>query len=73
MEKKEEFHTWENWCLRKLKEIGRSGPQRWAEAMGCEFAASMAGIIRNNIDKLTVTTSFSGRRKFYEVKEGVNL
>jgi DNA-binding HxlR family transcriptional regulator len=33
-EKKLVFRTWDQMCLDKLKEIGKSGLTKWAKAMG---------------------------------------
>ena len=67
--KKEEFHTWDNWCLLKLEELGRSTQKEWAKAMEYNYPASISGVIRNNVDKLIITLSRSGRRKFYEIEK----
>ncbi len=70
LEKKEVFMTWDNWCLKKLKEIGKSTLREWSDAMGNKHSNAFDTIIKNNIEKLTITTPGSGKRpKFYEVKE----
>jgi len=72
MEEKE-FLTWDNHCLKKLKEIGRSTQKEWSEAMEYKYSTSLNGIIKHNIDKLIITSSRSGKRKFYELKKCVEL
>ena len=70
MTEKTKFMTWDNICLNKLKEIGRSTQQQWAEAMGYTHACCMTNTIKNNKDKLIITTSVTRKNKeFYEVKE----
>jgi len=69
MEKKEIFKTWDNWCLKKLKEIGRSTLKEWAEAMGYKYPLLLNNVIKNNIDKLIITPAPRKRSKFYELKE----
>ena len=38
---KEVFRTWDQMCLDKLREIGRSGLTKWAKAMGYEHATNI--------------------------------
>ena len=66
MKKKEIFKTWDNWCLKKLKEIGRSTLQEWGEAMGYKNPNCLYSLVKNNIKKLTVTGKYP---TFYEVKK----
>ena len=65
------FRTWDDWCLIKLKEIGRSTMNEWGKAMGYEFGFNMNKVIKNNINKLRITKTSTNRLKFYEVKEGI--
>ena len=68
---KKVFRTWDDWCLIKLKEIGRSTQQEWAKAMGYENSFNMNKVVENNIDKLKITKLSTSRLKFYKVKEDV--
>ena len=70
-EEKVVFRKWEEWCLLKLKEIGRSTMNEWGKAMGYEFGFNMNKVIKNNIDKLKITKTNTSRLKHYEVKEDV--
>lgn len=69
MGKKDEYHTWDDWCLLKLEELGRSTLNEWGTAMDYNYPASMIKLIRNNVNKLIITLSRSGRRKFYEIEK----
>lgn len=63
--------TWDEWCLIKLKEIGKSTQQEWAEAMGYKNSFNMNKVVENNTNKLIITKIPLSRLKFYEVKEDV--
>lgn len=71
MNKNEVYHTWEDWCLIKLKELGRITMKRWAKAMGYKNNFNMNRMVENNIDKLKITESSTSRLKLYEIKEDV--
>ena len=71
--KKTIFRTWNDWCLIKLKEIGRSTQQQWATAMGNTYGCSMDKIIKNNMDKLEITKLSNSRLKFFKIKEDINF
>lgn len=71
--KKAIFRTWNDWCLIKLKEIGRSTQLQWAAAMGYTYSCSMDKIIKNNIDKLEITKLSDSRLKFFKIKEDINF
>lgn len=71
--KKEVFHTWDTWCLIKLKELGKSTMEKWAKAMGYENSFNMNKVAMDNLDKLIITTPSTGRLRFFEVKENVIL
>ena len=71
MTEKEIYHTWDTWCLLKLKELGRSTMEKWAKAMGYKNNFNMNRVVENNIDKLKITKTSTGRLKYYEIKEGV--
>lgn len=72
--KKLEFMTWDNMCLKKLKEMGKSTRKQWAKAMGYESSCCMKNIIKNNLDKLIITPSITRKNKyFYEVKENFEI
>lgn len=66
------FMTWDNHCLKKLREIGRSTLTQWAKAMGEKYSSSMAIVARKNPDKVIITRSRSNR-KLYEVKEEIPI
>ena len=68
---KKVFRTWDDWCLLKLKELGKSTMARWATAMGYKNNFNMNRMVENNIDKLKITKTSTSRLKFYEVKEDV--
>ena len=38
----EVFRTWDQMCLDKLKEIGKSGLTKWAQAMGYEHSTNIS-------------------------------
>ena len=65
------FRTWDNWCLIKLKELGKSSMERWAKAMGYKNNFNMNRVVENNINKLNITETSASRLKLYEVKEDV--
>ncbi|KKN57625.1 hypothetical protein LCGC14_0559970 [marine sediment metagenome] len=71
-ENKEEYNTWDNWCLKKLKELGKLTLTEWAIAMDYKFSSSMNVIVKRNKDKLKIT-KFTGRVKIYEIREDVIL
>ena len=71
MNKNEVYHTWDIWCLIKLKELGKSTMEKWAKAMGYKNNFNMNSIVKRNIDKLNITISSTSRLKFYEVKKDV--
>lgn len=67
--KKKKFMTWDTMCLQKLKEIGRSTQQQWAEALGYRHASNLNKVIKNNKNKLIITMPKTRKnRRFYEVK-----
>ncbi|MEJ2250845.1 MAG: hypothetical protein P8Y70_20305 [Candidatus Lokiarchaeota archaeon] len=45
-EEEEEFKTYEDICLEKLKEIGKSTAREWCSAMGYEHGTNLAKVIR---------------------------
>ena len=45
-EEKKLYDTWENWCLRKLKELGRTSLIEWAKAMGYNNSGSMTTMVK---------------------------
>ena len=75
MSSKEVFRTWENWCLLKLKTLGRSTKKQWADSMDYNFSDGIDTIIENQKDRLKLTqigTSNRGKKRYlYEVKAGV--
>jgi len=72
IEEKKVYRTWDDWCLLKLKKIGRSTQKEWAVAMGYEFAGSITGIIKHNMDKLIISQPTSKGYKYYELKKEVS-
>lgn len=67
------FRTWNNWCLLKLKEIGKSTLKQWADAMGYnapEVMKKMAEQMAEN-GKLNINRTESGRGNTYEIKDNV--
>jgi len=42
MKSEKKFRTWDQMCLDKLKEIGKSSLTKWANAMGYEHGGNMA-------------------------------
>lgn len=73
MNEKKEFRTWDNWCLKKLKERGRLTLIQWATAMGYKNSGNISNIVKHNTDKLKITKNSVGRVKFYELREDVIL
>lgn len=71
--KKELYDTWDNWCLRKLKEIGKSTMKQWAEAMGYKVPQNMQRPVRNleKEGKLIIEAIRYTRRFTYEVKDDI--
>lgn len=69
--KNKEFFTWDQFCLFKLQEIGKSSMRQWAEAMGYNNANSLCSIIKHNSDKLKITPTPTSVRRSFEIKEGV--
>ena len=67
------FHTWDDWCLIKLKELGKSTMEEWAKAMKVSFSFTMNKIVMDNIDKIIITKSSTSRLRFFKIKEGVVL
>ena len=65
------FHTWDLWCLIKLKELGKSTMKKWGKAMGYENNFNMNSIVKNNVNKLNIVISSTSRLKFYEIKENI--
>ena len=63
------FRTWDDWCLLKLNELGKSTMQQWATAMGYENSYNLDKVIKNIRYKLKITSSATSRLKFYEVRE----
>ncbi|KKL68075.1 hypothetical protein LCGC14_2128630, partial [marine sediment metagenome] len=63
-ENKEEY-TWDNWCLKKLKELGKLTLTEWAIAMDYKFSGSMDNIAKQNKDKLKITKTSTGRVRLY--------
>ena len=72
-EEKTVFRTWDDWCLIKLKELGKSTMKKWAKAMGYVNNFNMDRIVKYNNDKLKITISHASRLKFYEVKEDITF
>ena len=80
MTKKEIYDTWDGWCLRKLKEIGKSTLKQWAKAMGYENPSIMKKMAQQlektgklNVREIPrpITTITTRRLYTYEVKESV--
>jgi len=42
MKSEKKFRTWDQMCLDKLKEIGKSGISKWAKAMGYKHPGNMS-------------------------------
>lgn len=66
-ERKPIMMTWEEHCLRKLEEIGKSDLMTWAKAMGYDNQNSMQKIVRRIKDKLLITRP--KRKRYFEVKK----
>ena len=66
--KKVVLRTFEQICLDKLKELGRSTASEWANAMGYETHNALAKVIRrivnNTPDKLIVV--YNRRPRYYQ-------
>ena len=73
MTKKEIYDTWDGWCLRKLKEIGKSTLKQWAEAMGYENPSVMKKMAQKleKAGKLDIKETSRKNRYIYEVDESV--
>ena len=63
------FMTYEQMCLNKLEELGRSTLKEWATAMGCKSQNSMSKIVKRLENDLTITRNNSRRLHYYEVKK----
>ena len=63
------FRTYEQMCLDKLEEIGKSTLMEWARAMGYKNQNSMTKIVKRLKDDLIITRNDSRRMNFYEVKK----
>lgn len=73
MTKKTIFRTWDNWCLFKLKEIGRSTFKQWATALNYKTPSSMKKIVERLTEAGKLNVKKTGRLGvcIYEVKEDV--
>lgn len=72
--KKVIFKTWDQMCLDKLSELGRSGLSKWAKAMGYANAGNMAKTARILIEEGLVRDfpNPGGHvRRYYEAVEGL--
>jgi len=69
---KDEFHTYETWCLIKLEELGRVSKKQWAKEMGVNYSFMLDPLIKKNIDKINVI-SISKTQVYYEIKEGIKI
>lgn len=65
--------TWDNWCLRKLKELGRLTLRQWVEAMGYKNSGFMANMVKQFVKegKVTVKKGKSSRLNIYEISNTV--
>lgn len=66
---KENFRTWDQFCLNKLKEIGKSSLTEWASAMNYINSASISRTARNLEEqgKVRIIRSKTGKiKKYYE-------
>lgn len=70
---KEEFHTWDTWCLLKLEDLGRISKRQWAFEMGYNYPICLDKMIKNNIDKLKITHVGWGNKIYCEIKDGVKI
>ena len=61
------FKTYEQMCMDKLEEIGKSTLMKWAQAMGYTNQNSMSKIVKRLRDDLIITRSKSKRLHYYEV------
>lgn len=62
------FRTYEQMCLDKLEEIGKSTLIEWARAMGYTNQNSMSKIIKRLRNDIIITRSKTRRLNYYEVK-----
>lgn len=67
------FHTWEDWCLIKLKELGKSTLKKWATAMGYDNSGNLTKMVEKLTEagKLNVTKGKNIQHNIYEVKDDV--
>lgn len=63
------FMTYEQMCLNKLEEIGKSTLKEWATAMGLKSQNSMSKIVVRLKDELIISRNKSRRLHYYEVKK----
>lgn len=72
---KEVFRTWNELCLFKLKQMGKTTIEKWAVEMGYSHDYNMIKIIKDNRDKLKISGSrkLKNRPKFVELKEGIEI
>ncbi len=63
------FMTYEQICLNKLEEIGKSTLKEWAEAMDYKSQNSLAKIVVRLKDDLIITRNKSRRLNYYEVRK----
>jgi len=65
-EELEEFKTYEEICLDKLREIGRATAREWCEALGYEHGTNLAKVIRrikkNYADKIIIYNESTPRK-----------
>ena len=63
------FRTWDEFCLEKLKEIGKSSLTEWATAMNYINSASISRTAQNLKEqgKVRIINSKTGKvKKYYE-------
>jgi len=63
------FRTWDEFCLEKLKEIGKTSLTEWATAMGYKNSASISRTAQNLEEqgKIKVIHTKGGMiKKYYE-------
>lgn len=63
------FMTYEQMCLNKLEEIGRSTLKEWSTAMGYKYQNSLAKIALRLKDDLVISRNKSRRLKYYEARK----
>ncbi len=66
---KEVFRTWDQMCLDKLREIGRSSLTKWGKAMGYDNSTNITRMSQNLLEKGLIRDipNPGGRvRRYYE-------